>query len=168
MSRQAGTSTDAINRPVARPNAEIHTGDMATRAVPDVNMDAIEERDDEIILTDGEQFDRDYAAALAFTEEPVTIVLSRSSEKFAPAILDFHVNGKTVWLPVGRPVTVKRKYVEVIARAQPYDVRTSIVKHEDREENKVERHTINKYPFSVIRDDNPKGHEWLAQVMRES
>jgi hypothetical protein len=168
--RQEGQSADAQHRPVGRPRKEIHTADMATREVPPVilpDTGAIERDDEEIVVVD-KPMQTDYMKALAFMEEPVTIRIERSRDKFAPAVLDFYVNGKALWVPVGRPVTISRKYVEVIARAQPYDVRTTVVKHEDREENRVERNTINNYPFSVIRDDNPRGSDWLMRVMAES
>lgn len=167
--RQAGQSTDAQHKPVNQPGREVHTGDMKTRDVPAVDMDADRETD-EIILVDGKvSFDNDYVAELAFMEERLTIVMGRTSEKFAPAILDFYVNGKPFWVPVGRKVTIPRKYVEVIARAQPYDVRTNVVQEKEREQNLVERHTINKYPFSVIDDPSgAKGIDWLTRIMQES
>lgn len=165
-------STAAQNNPVHRPGKEIHTGDMKTREVPDVVLSnaTIEREPEEIVLVDSKQkIDADYAKALDFMEEVLTIRLERSREKFAPAILDFYVNGKAIWIPVGRPCKVARKYVEVIARAQPYDVRTNVVKHEEREENRVERHTITQHPFSVVHDPSgERGAEWLTRVMLES
>ena len=167
--RTEGQSTDAQHRPVIHARKETHTGDMKTRDVPSVNLSEGEiERDERIVTVNDGAVDTDYLARLKFMEEPVTIRLERSRDKFAPAVLDFYVNGKPIWIPVGRPYTIQRKYVEVIARSQPYDIRTSVVKHEDREENKIERHSLNNYPFSVIRDDNPKGSEWLMRVMQES
>ena len=163
-------STEAQHRPVGRPRKEYSTEDMAVRNVPPVILPSVGDiaRDDETIVVARDDILEDGLDELAFNEEPVTIVLSRSSEKFAPAIKDFYVNGKAMWIRVGVPQTVPRKYVEVIARAQPFDVRTNVVKHEEREDNMVERNLIVAHPFSVIRDDNPRGHEWLRKVMNES
>ena len=149
---------------------EVHTGDMQTREIPSIALPdegPIDREPEEIVMAD-KPMESDYAKEAVFMEEPVTIRLERSSERFAPALLDFYVNGKVEWIPVGREWTVKRKYVEVIARAQPYDVRTNVVKHEEREDNKIERYSIAKHPFSVIKDANPRGSEWLTRVMRES
>lgn len=168
--RQEGQST-AQNRPVIRVREQANTADMATRAIPPIqipNDGPIEREREEIVMVD-KPMSTEYQSELAFMEEPVTIVLARSSEKFAPAILDFYVNGKAAWIRVGRPVTLPRKYVEVIARTQPYDVRTTVVKHEDHEDNKIERQTLTKYPFSVISGcESAKAQAWLQRVMLES
>lgn len=168
--RQEGQSSNAQNRQVIRAGKELNTADMETREVPSIALPdtgPIERDREEIVMVD-KPMNTDYMSELAFMEEPVTIMLARSSEKFAPAILDFYVNGKPLWIRVGYKATIPRKYVEVIARTQPYDVRTSVVKHEHHEDNRVERQTINKYPFSVLHDPNPRGPEWLQRVMLES
>lgn len=169
--RQEGQSSNAQNRPVIRAGKELNTADMATREVPSILMpnDGPIERDREEIVMVDKPMTTEYQDELAFMEEPVTIMLARSSEKFAPAILDFYVNGKPIWIRVGYKATIPRKYVEVIARTQPYDVRTSIVKHEDHEDNRIERQTITKYPFSVISGcESARAQQWLMRVMAES
>lgn len=167
--RIEGQSTEAQNRPVGRPHKEISTGDMPTRKPPAIVMpdDAPIDREPEEILLVDTAPEADYMAEVSFMEEPVTIRIERSAEKFAPQLLDFYVNGKVEWIPVGRPWTLRRKYVEVIARSQPYDVRTTTVKHEDREENKIQRFNVTKYPFSIIQD-SPRGMQWIQRVMAES
>jgi hypothetical protein len=70
------------------------------------------------------------------------------------------------WLPIGVPLTTKRKYVEVLARSKP-DAITTV--HDDanveRPRNTVRRRTSAQYPLSVIQDPNPRGHEWLSRIM---
>ena len=76
---------------------------------------------------------KSYLDELAFMEEPVTIRLEPSAEKNAPAWFPASVNGEGAevlqpdgrwlhmaegYLPVGRRVTTKRKYVEVLLRAK--------------------------------------------------
>lgn len=123
--------------------------------------------------------DVEYFEALQFAEEPISIRIERSAEKFAPNSVDcwvngigaeIMINGKWVqcgYLPVGHVVTTKRKYVEVLARSKQDTVQTAVLKHEDFEENTNPISTSQKVPFSVIRDANPRGAEWLTKLIRE-
>lgn len=117
----------------------------------------------------------------AFLNEPVTILINRSTEKnFAPKCTDLiAING--VWaemltprgwvqmgfLPRGKPITTKRKYVEVLARARFDSFNTEVIQpvNEDPITNvtSIANYTL---PFQMIRDDNqPKGGEWLAKLL---
>ena len=167
---------DASNAPVRRSRTELHTDDIAIDQMP-----AIESVDDllEEIVVAPEVLEKEYAEALKMAEEPVTIRVERSSEKFAPKMIDCWVNGKgaeivingkwveTRVIPVGIPVTVKRKYIEVLARSKIDSVTTN-VRDPDTEHprNEVERYTSSKAPFSVLQDCNPKGAAWLNNLIR--
>ena len=167
---------DASNTPVRRARPELHTADIKIDQKP-----IIQTREDllEEIVIAPEVLEADYQAALKFAEEPVTILIQRTGEKFAPKVVDLWVNGKGPevmikgrWvefkaLPVGMPVTTKRKYVEVLARSKVEDVKTR-VSDEDKEHplNEIERFLSSKAPFSVIEDRNPKGAEWLMGLVR--
>lgn len=66
-----------------------------------------------------------------------------------------------------RPYRIKRKYVEVLARAK-----TTRFSQERRNINGEEvifevPSTALTYPFSVIEDKHPKGHAWLERVLAE-
>lgn len=161
----------ALNTPMRRGRREIHTGDMEVGQRPDLlipETGPVVREPETIVAADG-PIDSDYARALAFMEEPVTIELARLSEKFAPTLIDVYVNGVCEWVPVGQPYTLKRKFVEVIARCKPDDIETvtgSI--HDDNPENRIARYTRAKYPFAVIHDPSgAQGHAWLTKVMRE-
>lgn len=148
---------------------EVHTTDLPVRALEPIG----EERSPEIIVaTDADLAAKDYLDELAFNEEMLTVVLHKGKEKFAPRHHDFYVNGKAVWIPVDTPVTVARKYVEVMARSQPMDVRTESHAIDDDQSagtvNNILRSLSSQYPFTVIEDKNPKGRDWLTKVMREN
>ena len=152
-----------------RRQSEVFTGDMEVRQPPVIALDDNEIDRDDVIVADKSVVNGDYLNQLAFNEDVLTIMLSRSSEKFAPELIDIYVNGKVEWVPVGRPYMLKRKYVEVIARCQPFDVRTEVVREAENERNQVKRFQIAKHPFTVIHDPaGERGHAWLQQVMRES
>lgn len=172
---------DAINSPVNQPVRELHTGDMPVGQNPAIVLKDDEpiEREQTIQTLDRLPAD-DYLAALKFGEEPVTIRIERSSEKFAPHSVDCWVNGvgaevlirgkwlQLGYLPIGHMVTTKRKYVEILARSKTDSVRTEVRNEESESpDNVIDRHTSQKTPFSVIRDENPKGAEWLTSLLAE-
>lgn len=117
----------------------------------------------------------------AFLNEPVTILINRSMEKgFAPKCTDLIsingiwaemlVNGKWIrigYLPRGKAITVKRKYVEILARARCDSFQTEVLQpvNEDPINNvsSVANYTL---PFQMIKDENqPKGQEWLEKLL---
>ena len=170
MSRVAAdSSTDALNNPVIkRPytKREVHSDDLPIRDVPTLDTD---DRGADIILTDAERFTKSYLDELAFMEEYVEVYLNRGREKHAPLFEQVGVNGQIIWIQVETPTRIKRKYLEVLARSMPMDVRTQ--SGEDSSDaitfNKVERSLSSNFSFSVT-DPNPKGAAWLAKVRRES
>ncbi len=122
-----------------------------------------------------------YADELAFNEEPVTVMFLPGQDRFAAPFVDAYVNGKGIevlshdgrWLelhqvPVNVEVTMKRKYLEVFARAKHTDVKAY---HEggieDGKEpiNQLLRNTNLKFPFTVVEDKDPRGHEWLQKIV---
>lgn len=118
---------------------------------------------------------------LAFAEEPMTILIHRSGEKFAPRSTDLvSVNGKWAemlfkngWVPIGylprgQAITVKRKYVEVLARSKQDHVRADYSETPGQDPNNfIDRSTVSTCAFSVILDANPLGVEWLSQLLRQ-
>lgn len=169
MSRVAAdSSTDAINNPVKRPytRREVISDDLPVRDVPSLDT---EDRGADIILTDAERFTKSYLDELAFMEEYVEVYLNRGREKHAPLFEQVGVNGTIIWIQVETPTRIKRKYLEVLARSMPMDVRTN--SGEDASDaltfNKVDRSLSANFSFSVV-DPNPRGAAWLAKVRRES
>ena len=166
---------DAVNTPVRRPSRERHTDDLPVSKKP-----AIESRDDLIgeVVEAPEALHKEYLEVLAFMEEPVTIRIERSSEKFAPPMIPCWVNGKGAevftngkWvaqghLPVGVPITTKRKYVEVLVAAKIDSVQTKVQKFEDHEKNMIERFPSSTAPLSILEDRSPKGAAWFAGLAR--
>jgi hypothetical protein len=155
---------------------EVSTDDLEIGQSKSVNLDL--PRESESLIETGENLNQGYLESLAFMEEPITIVLQKSSEKHAANVVDCWVNGRGAeifdqngkwhvcgWLPVGKPVITRRKYVEVLARAKRDSISTEVVKHENREDNMAHRTTSMRYPFSVLKDDNPKGYMWLTNIL---
>ena len=174
--------TDAVHAPVTRRSRrEINTADMEIGQRAPIILKADEEIDRENIIqpVDSPLTD-DYTQALAMAEEPVTIFINKSAEKFAPLTVDCWVNGKGAevmangkwtefgWLPVSKAVTTKRKYVEVLARSKTDTITTEHgTTNDENPENKVLTSSSMKAQFSVLHDPNPMGHVWLQRLMAE-
>lgn len=163
---------------------EYHTGDMEVGQKPDLDITLGQSIDHGAdlpnVLDDNGKLSADKVAYEAFMEEPVTIRIEENSradfpETHAPVCVNgkgaeiLLENGKwasVTWLPIGRPLTTKRKYVEVLARAKTDSVKTV---HEDgsvdKPRNTLQRRSSTSYPMSVIMDKNPRGHEWLSNIL---
>ena len=133
----------------------------------------------EFMMLDGIPVDQDYLDELAFYEEPLMVMINQSSHKNAASIFEnwsdgrgaeMQINGKWVIikdLPVGEPITIKRKIVEQIIRARVMNVQTI---HEEppisSPRNQIVRNSSHVHSISILRDDNPKGREWLEMAYR--
>ena len=175
---------DAVNTPVKSSGKELNTGDMP------INQRAPIDMDESPLLRTGESLiavDIDlgqaYLEALAFAEEPVCIRLERSSAKNPPKTVPCWVQGKGAevfsdgkwwalgFLPIGQPIITRRKYIEAISRAKIDSIDTQHVSADKADteyiENEVRVNTSALYSFSVIRDNNPKGADWLTKILAE-
>lgn len=164
---------------IAPEQREFHSADVRIEQKPPI-VDHTK-YDGDIIAVDPVVVDKEYLAQLAFNEEPVTIRLEPSAEKNAARMFHTQVNGKGIellidgkwveygWAPIGQVFTTKRKYLAVIASAKKDAVDTW---HDDavveRPRNEIRRNTSSATGFSVIRDQNPAGAEWLTEVLRRA
>lgn len=169
----AAPSTDAINTPVKRSyTRQTHSDELPTRPVEAIETGSIADLAADIITSTEDLAAKDYLAELAFMEDKLTIRMHRGREKFSPQFVDFTVEGKTAWVQVETDTLLARKYVEVMARSQPMDIRTTSHKIEDSPDaqtvNKINRSTYSQFSFSVLHDPSAKGGAWLAKVMREA
>lgn len=177
--------SDAKNNPVNSPKGEVHS---STLHVPNKrSIDLSLDKD----LVHGESIPLDSAPSsalndfyeqLTFNEEPITIIIQSNSNdsKVKETHVPVQVNGKGAevfvngkwteftWLPIGPMLTIKRKYLEVLARAKSNIVQT---RHEEatveRPHNRMELTTKQNFPFSITHDANPKGVAWLQNIMME-
>ena len=149
---------------------ELHTTEVRGRAKPTINLEnSVEEiRDNEEIIVESNGLDMVYFDELAFMEEKITIRLEPSADRYSPKFIDVAVNGRIEWLEVGKPIQVARKYIEVLARAKS-DTFITIAPNTNDENpvNMISRNTSQKYPFSVIKDPNPRGYQWLTTVLSQ-
>ena len=159
---------------------ERHSEDSPISQPPEIDVSDLDENLDtrrpEIIMADPEMLKERaklyYVDQLAFNEELVGIYLYRGREEFAPDEVTVGVQGRQVSIPVEQEVLVRRKYLEVLVRAQPQSVRTQVIKPQEGSEsvmiqNKIVRTRSSAYAFTVTQDKNPRGQAWLEGVRRE-
>ncbi len=172
---------DAISSPVRRARKETHTADMPLGQPDAIHMpdEGLPERGDAVVAV-AEPLHSAYTQALLFAEEPVTILINKSQEKFAPLTVDCWCNGKGAevmadgkwvefgWLPVERAVTTKRKYVEILARSKHMSINTVVGDINDESpKNEISRSNSLKAQFSIIGDTSPQAAAWIQSLMRE-
>lgn len=106
---------------------------------------------------------------LAFMEELVTVEIADTAEEQADIGFVISVQNKPETFMRGQQKTVKRKFVEGLARAKKTAFGNVLtVDPVNGEQAYVHpSKTGLRYPFSVIRDDNPRGREWLHAVLRQ-
>lgn len=157
---------------------EIHSSDIKIEQKDDI-LDHTA-YDGDVVLVD-EPLNKDWADALLFNEEPVTIRLEPSTDKHAAAAFPVWCNGKGCevfqagqwmeigYLPVGRPLTIKRKYLEIIIRAKVDNIEADFIERMNQDpQNVVRRRTAAVHSFSVLEDRNPKGGAWLSEMLRRN
>lgn len=120
---------------------------------------------------------------LKFMEEPVRIMIHESSDPNPEPVVYCAVNGegallikdsagrafRTPWLPRGQEITIRRKFVERLARARRTKIRTEEVRDANGDRaTAVKRQTALQYPFQVVEDRNPKGPAWLKSVLADA
>jgi hypothetical protein len=130
------------------------------------SIDRNDFRDDfEIIETPLSQSALD---AAAFFEELVEVEISSSDRQGAEPVIQLQCNGVNQFLYRGVPQSIKRKFVEILARAKSENISTpEFMDGNGNRSTRVVKSQGLRYPFRVLRDDNPNGRVWLESVMRQ-
>lgn len=110
-----------------------------------------------------------YANDLAFAEQKVEVVVHESTDPNAEPIVEVFNNGVRQNFIRGQAIFVKRKFVEVLARAKATGIQTQEYADNVGDRGvRILRHTALKYPFSVMQDPSPKGSAWLKGILAEA
>lgn len=116
----------------------------------------------EIEPVDSPVLDSEHMANLQFYEEPVTVHIHTTTDKTAEQVFEVFNNGTREVFRRGETKTVKRKFVEQLCRAKTtvYDQQEGIDAQGIRYMKQIPVNAL-RYPFSVVRDDHPRGADWL-------
>ncbi len=114
------------------------------------------------------------AAALAFNEEILDVIIAESTDQNPEHFVYLAINGRGAgaggnpWVPRGVLVPLARKYVERLCRAKPVQIRTvEAVDADGAKTMRIQRASALKYPFTVVRDPNPRGVQWLRDLLAQ-
>jgi len=103
---------------------------------------------------------------MAFANEMVTVRIHSSTDKNAHPLPDVYVNGRGQRFPRGEEITVRRCYVERLARAMATTYGNVKTKGPDGEDKYIyPPSSAEIYPFTVI-GDSAKGEAWLKSILR--
>jgi len=107
------------------------------------------------------------AADEAFMNELVTVMVHSTTDENQPNHVVVNCNGMNQPLIRGVPTTVKRKYVEILARMKETKY-TQVTRNPSAPDqiDMVARHGLS-YPFDLVEDKNPRGRAWLQNVLAE-
>ena len=111
----------------------------------------------------------DLAELERFMNEDVKIFVYEPMEEGHEHVIQVKVNGKNQFIIRGKPQTVKRKYVEVLARARRVMVSASGYKDPNGEaKNIVNINSSLQFPFQVLEDPSRNGGAWLQKILSEN
>lgn len=174
-------SPNAQHNPVNATGPELNSGDFK---VPQLAVPTVETVREPIVQATEMPKD-EYLDELKFNEDAVTMSVTPSSDKNAAKQIYCAVNGKgaEVWderskrwlefkyVPVGRRLTVKRKYIEVLARSRADTFTTREVSPTplaNQDGFQLEASTFPTAPITIINDPaGERGHQWFSNVMAQ-
>lgn len=110
---------------------------------------------------------KEYQDALAFMNEPMTVVVLESSDENAENPVSVGNNGRMVAFWRGVATKCKRKFVDsLIVKSTNVSTPESTTAANEQTFLIRQRSSL-KYPFQVMEDLNPKGPEWLRGRLAE-
>lgn len=109
----------------------------------------------------------DAVALEAFMNEIVYVTVPTTGDEEELYVISVGVNG--VNQPIVRDVStpIKRKYVEVLARAKETKYKQIQADANDPASLVMIPKTSLAHNFTVDRDDNPRGHAWLRELLKQ-
>lgn len=172
------SSQTTVSIPMGR--KELHSSDVKIEQKDPISDTRKYAEEGDIVLVNSAD-NQPWLDELAFNEEPVTIRIEPSADKFAAAAYPVWNNGKGAevfqggrwdeigYLPVGRILTVKRKTVATMAGAKFDRINTEVVEVQgENPNNLIKRFTSASVSFSVLEDKNPRGGAWLTELVRRN
>lgn len=104
----------------------------------------------------------------AFMNEPVTVVVMSSNDDNDLDLVPIAVNGISQFFRRDTAQTVRRMFVEKLARCKSTAFDQKIDDRMGEAMNTLKRRHSLRFPFTVIEDKNPKGSAWLKGILAEA
>lgn len=113
--------------------------------------------------------DNEQMQMLAFFNEPVTVRMATSTDKQAEQVFELNINGRLELFRRGETKTVPRYFVDRLARLKETTfTQREVVNSEGIKQMVYDPHTGLKYDFAVVRDNHPRGADWLNHTLMEA
>lgn len=113
--------------------------------------------------------DPEKLAMLKFMEDDITIHIHSSNNKEDEQIFEFFNNGRRETFRRNEQKTVKRYFVDMLARAKTTNyTQDTVTDAQGVKQIKNIPHTGLRYPFSVVSDPHPLGRDWMRAVLNEA
>jgi len=146
--------------------SELDIPDSGPIGLDEIRAKAHSELDNEAVMAAGKLTEAEIAYEV-FMNEKVIILVHESPNEEDLAVVCPMVNGVSQPIVRGYPTPVKRKYVEVLARAKETKYKQIQADANDPSSLKMVPRTVLAYPFAIERDDNPNGRAWLRDIIRQ-
>lgn len=118
------------------------------------------------IVTTQKMPDPEKAAMLAFMNEQIEIRIATTSDKTQAQQFEININGRNYFFVRGVKRTVPRYVADWLARRVTESLsQREVVNAEGVKDILHDRVPARVYDFSVERDDNPLGRQWLAAAL---
>lgn len=106
---------------------------------------------------------------IAFMNEDVIVTIHPTNDKNQENPVPLGNDGRMIYVPRGVQCQMKRRYVEVLARAKADSFGDQEYVNDDGvRAHRYPKNIALKYPFSVNEDKNPNGAAWLKKVLAEA
>lgn len=142
---------------------ELDAGSEYLGAAPEIELGAPRGEPESIVTEVG----LDAIKGEAFMNDHLTIIVQSNGTDDETPSVPAGVNGAIIYIPRDEPVVVKRKYVEVLARAKKSEYDQTLDHSLGERMNRLITRHVLKYPFTVISDPNPAGHQWLREILAQ-
>lgn len=162
----AATNPVIIGKALETAEQEIGQGTDRTLKSTGDAKDALEAAGFEVV---DRPVDPEKMAMMAFMDESVTIRIGTSTDKNAEQVFELNINGKIEFFRRGETKTVKRYYVDRLARLKETAFAQLEVLNKEGIKDILHRpSTALKYDFAVVEDRHPRGADWLKHVLAEA
>jgi hypothetical protein len=122
-----------------------------------------------VIVPVGKVYTEDKMELLRFMEEELTVLMHETTNEQDVDIPCVQNDGLTQYFVRGLEQTVKRKFVEILARCKKTSYTSQMYKDADGgDAYRYPSHTAIMFPFSVIHDPSgDRGRVWLRNILNE-
>lgn len=139
-----------------------------TRAIPGIEI-AADPHDKSVDPVAAHEDLKSIVGQEAFMNEPVDVYVHVGNNPEDTTHFMLNVNGTNMPVIRGQVTRMKRKYLEVLARMKEVRYTQPPMDYRNPEAgNQLIPRTSQVYPFDVQHDPNPKGREWLRNILMEA